>query len=110
MQFRLELRTESSLSNPHPPKFAVHRVPIKPLGIELATHPFQLLFMPSMVGVADRFHEPRVAPGAATVFRRARPPSRHAKGILHTLLGRESFLHDQLVNPFITEVVLVFEP
>ena len=109
-RFRQALRTGSSFLRPHTPKFAVHCFQIEPLRIELATHPFQHFFVPSMVGVADRLHELRVGPGTATVFWRARPLARHANGILHSLFGRESLLHDQLMNPLIPEVVLVLEP
>ena len=39
------------------PKIAVYRFQIESLRVELAAHPFQGFFVPSMVGVSDRFHE-----------------------------------------------------
>src|SRR5712692_6565015 len=63
--------TRSRLSCPHTPKFVVHCFQIKSLWVELATDPFQHFFVPSMVGVAYRFHEVGVGPGTATVFGRA---------------------------------------
>jgi hypothetical protein len=49
--------TRSRLACPHTPKFAVHRFQIESFRVELAAHPFQHLFVPSRVGVRDRFHE-----------------------------------------------------
>ena len=51
------VRTRSGLPYPQTPKFLVHRLPIKSLWIELATDPFQHLFVLSMIGVTDRLHE-----------------------------------------------------
>src|SRR5262245_11778611 len=102
--------TRSRLSCPNTPKFVVHRFQIDSFRVELAANPFQGFFVPLMVGVRDRFHEVRLPPGTARVFWRARPLARHADGILHSLFGRESFLHDQLMKPVIPKVVLVIEP
>src|SRR5262249_55567102 len=100
----------SSSPCPHTLQFLVHCSLIESLRVEFATYPFQQFIVPAMVRVAYRFHEVSVGPGTAAVFGRARSLTSHADGILHSLFGQQSLLHDELMYPFIPKVVLVGEP
>lgn len=91
-------------------EFLVHCFKVECLWIELPTDPFKQFFMSLMRWVLDGFNEIGVAPGTAAIFGRISSRTRNADWIGHACSWFKLFFHDQLMLPFIAEVILIREP
>lgn len=60
--------------------------------------------------VRQRFFQIGIAPGSATVLRRAGALSAEASGHLYSRLGIESLLENDVVLPAVAEVIVVVDP